>query len=147
MDYIRSLFNPDKGLENLQDFHKCGLARKYLHSGCTFAEAVSYLYIGECYGFKNLLNRWAKAERRYAGKGFKTLSLDDFLNNYYQQHNLYPFLGEKLKENQSPVYHAELYREHYLGKVRPAFDFNAMMQDGQPRTGTFELPSTEKLEK
>lgn len=89
--------------------------KRYLRAGAEFGDAVSYLYMGECIGFEKLLDAWAKAEKRYASVGFRTLPVEVFvkLGGYGKKPD---GVGVMRHANEKPVYHAELYRKYYLGK-------------------------------
>lgn len=116
------------------------LVKKYIQAGAEFGDAVSYLYVGECIGFENLLNAWAKWEKKYAQAGFRTIPVDDFI--------LYGGYGKEIKgikqlrkPNEEPVFHSEIYRERFLGKVTPAIDFDEISK-GNAQYGTQIVPST-----
>lgn len=117
----------------------------YLRAGGLFGDAVSYLYMGECIGFSDLLDAWAQWEREYAERGYRTISLDSFID--YGGYNK-PIMGLRTKrdEDEEPIYHAQIYRERFLGKVKPALDLNAVMEDRKVHFGTYVLPSTEESE-
>ena len=51
---------------------------RYVRAGGRFGDAVSYVYMGECIGFKRMLHAWARWEKEYARRGYRTLSLDTF---------------------------------------------------------------------
>jgi hypothetical protein len=115
----------------------------YVQSGANFGDAVSYSYMGEPYGIKTLLNIWARWEREYSRRGYKTISLDDFIvMGGYDLTDLKDKRGIKRRENEKPVLHAELYRQHYLAKVKPEVNIEKMLKDGKPQGGTYIPPST-----
>jgi len=116
----------------------------YVRAGGIFGDAVSYLYIGECAGFEDLLNRWAKWEKEYARRGYKTLSLDDFID-YGGYGKPLEGLGVKIEPGQL-VLHAEIYRQHYLGKTEPIADWKKVMDGGCYVVVTYALPSTEETQ-
>jgi len=116
--------------------------KRYVDAGAGFGGAVSYLYMGECIGFKSMLNRWAGWEQEYALRGYRTVSLDDFVKLGGYGKNIDTLLGIKRDENEEPVLHAQIYRKEFLGKVEPVIDIEKMMSDGQPQVGTYQLPST-----
>ncbi len=118
--------------------------RRYVDAGSIFGAAVSYLYMGECSGFKRLLSKWEKWENEYVRRGFRTLSIDAFIDRGGYGVAL-EGLGEKRNELEEPVFHARIYRERYLGKVTPVFNpWNLMEKDGpKVATGNYVLPSTE----
>jgi len=136
INWIRNLFR--KSDSSLQE--------QYLRAGGHFGDAVSYIYMGECIGFKELLDTWAKLELEYADRGFRTISLDEFIEYGGYGKNITGLLGIKREEDEEAVLHAEFYRSRYLGKVQPALDLNKMIEDKQPQMGVYQLPSTEETE-
>tara|TARA_Y100000310_G_C20658232_1_gene803173 strand:+ start:966 stop:1283 length:318 start_codon:yes stop_codon:yes gene_type:complete len=102
------------------------------------------LGVGECCDFKKRLRRWESWEKEYSRRGFRTVSLDKFLDSK-DRSALDKFVNIKRLEKESPISHAGLYREHYLGKVHPVIDFSDVMNKGVAMGGTIYLPSTEAL--
>lgn len=110
---------------------------RYVRSGRIFGAAVSYIYMGEAVGFKKMLRNWEKREAEYARRGYRTISLDDFVESGgYGKPLLHT--DAKRAEGEEPVFHARIYREEYLGKIEPMIDPFA----GKVQTGTYVLPST-----
>ncbi len=99
----------------------------YIESGCYFGDAVSYIYMGECIGFADLLADWAKWELEYAKRGYRTFSIDDFieLGGYGQP---IKDVGIKRAQGEDAVYHAETYRQVYLGKMPPTVNIQKIME-------------------
>lgn len=119
---------------------------KYLKAGPQFGAAVSYIYMGECVGFKQMLGRWQRWEDAYASRGYRTLSLDAFVKHGGYGESIEPLLGQKRKDNEEPVYHAGIYRDNFLGKIQPVIDVGKMMSDGKIQVATYTTPSTEPEE-
>ncbi len=119
------------------------LVKKYVEAGAKFGDAVSYLYIGECIGFEDLLNAWAKAEKEYASKGFRTIPIDDFIlyGGYGKEIKGVYQLYQLRKPNEEPIYHAEIYRERFLGKTPPSINMDEVFK-GNIQSGTQIIPST-----
>ena len=137
INWIRKLFRKtDKQLQE-----------NYLRAGGHFGDAVSYIYMGECIGFKKLLDTWARLEHEYADRGFRTISLDAFIEYGGYGKDITDLLGVQRDQDEKPVLHAELYRTHHLGKVQPTLDLGKMIEDKQPQMSTYQLPSTEKAAK
>lgn len=95
-----------------------GVQRRYLRAGGAISAEVSYLYMGECVGFGDLLDEWQEAEREYAAVGFRTFPIENLAafggwGKTLDGVGLFRDAGEK------PVYHALLYRKHYYGKRVP----------------------------
>ena len=115
--------------------------QKYVGVGAQFGSAVSYIYMGECVGFESMLNRWADWEKEYVNRGYKTLSLDDFVELGGYGKSIESLLSQKLGECEKPIFHAQIYRDNYLGKVSPAINLGKVM-DGEAQFGGYILPST-----
>ncbi|QQG46576.1 MAG: hypothetical protein HYY55_01880 [Candidatus Niyogibacteria bacterium] len=127
--------------------------KRYAEAGRIFGHAVSYIYMGECIGFDSMLAKWEKLEAEYAKRGYRTLPVDDFV-----AHGGYgtPLknLSVKRAEGEEPVFHARIYREVYLGKIRPVVNLSELMRPIEPgespesraQVGTYFVPSTKKAE-
>ncbi len=116
----------------------------YVMAGGEFGSAVSYIYLGECVGFTELLEHWETTERAYAEMGFRTLSIDDFRGFGGYGIDIDPLLRVPRKKGEEPVYHAAYYRDHFLGKVSMSEAVTRAFQ-GEASVGTYEVPSTEHL--
>jgi len=117
---------------------------KYVEAGREFGDAVSYLYLGECVGFENLLDDLERWEEVYADRGFRTVSIDAFRRHGGYGEDITGLLGQRRDKDEDPILHAQIYREHFLGKVAPVVDWSAMMEDEGPRMVQFIDPSTEE---
>lgn len=120
------------------------VVQRYVDAGSIFGDAVSFIYMGQCVGFEDRLKAWEEAEVAYAGLGYRTLSLDDFVD--------YGGYGKKLMglkiardEGEQVILHAKFYREHFLDKVEPVIDFNKMQETGEIQYGNYQAPSTRHL--
>lgn len=133
MKFLRKLFS-DKKIE-----------KKYVQAGTQFGYAVSYIYMGECVGFESMLNKWGDYEQEYAERGYRTISLDKFVELGGYGKNIDKLIGKKRRKNEKPIFHAEIYKEKYLGKVTPVISLEKMMQDKKPQFGNYILPSTTKI--
>ena len=120
------------------------LEQKYLEAGKSFGDAVSYLYMGECIEFKEMLDKLAEYEKEYAKRGYKTISIDDFVKFGGYGEPINHLLGKKLEANEAPRYHSEIYRDKFLGKVKPIVNLQKILEDGEPQSGNYQLPSTEE---
>jgi len=114
---------------------------KYKQAGAVFGDATSYICLGECAGVEQLLNTWAFWEKEVAKRGFRTMSLDQFIDYGDWGKPLNGF-GEMREKDEKPIYHAEIYREKYLGKVKPLINIQAL-EEGGMQTGKYITPSTE----
>ena len=115
--------------------------RKYVRLGARFGDAVSYIPMGECIGFRQMLRRWADWEREYAGRGYKTVPLDDLIELGGYGKSIDSVLGQKRPKTEEPIFHAQIFLEKYPGEISPLVDFNKLMP-GQVQSGTYALPST-----
>lgn len=118
--------------------------KKYVQTGSAFGDAVSYIYMGECVGFESMLNSWADWEKEYVRRGYRTVSLDDFIELGGYGKNIDNLLRQKRNANEEPILHAEIYRENYFGKIQPVVNLEKMMKDEKPQFGNYTLPSTKK---
>jgi hypothetical protein len=132
MTWLRKLL-PDSSVET-----------HYVRAGADFGDAVSSLFMGECIGFEKLLTRWGGWENEYARRGFRTVSIDRFVELGGYERSIDALLGRRRVDGEEPIFHAKIYSERFLGKVRPVVDIGKMMADGQPQSGTYTLPSTER---
>ena len=114
---------------------------RYIRTGNSFGDAVSYLYMGECVGFKEILAAWEHWEQEIVKYGYRPFDLDIFVGSggYGKQS---PEL-EKLKDGEKPIFHAKIYHDKFLGKVKPVLDLNEVMK-GQTVTAQYSLPSTKQ---
>jgi hypothetical protein len=123
------------------------LEKRYLKAGGQFGDAVSYIWMGECIGFEDLLNTWAVIEQEYASRGFRTISIDDFVGYGGWGHDVSNLIGKPRKTNEPPVLHAELYRVMYLGKMQRNSAVIEAFETGNAAHGTYLIPSTKNLTK
>ena len=114
----------------------------YVKAGSAFGDAVSYIFIGECEGFENMLTEWEQLEEEYSNRGYKTISLDDFVECGGYGKPINNLLRQKRKESEQPRLHAKIYREHHLGKHEPKLDIQKL-ETGEMQSGKYYLPSTE----
>ena len=107
-EVIRMLY--DFWLKSLSDKEVEG---NYIEAGAKFREAASYDYLGECSSFKDKFLNWAKWELEYSRRGYKTISLNDFVSYKGYEKSLKD-LGVKREINERAVLHAVLCRKRYL---------------------------------
>jgi hypothetical protein len=117
------------------------LADAYVRSGLEFGEAVSYLHLGECDGFEELLNAWEDAERAYVEAGFRSLPIDTFISAVVETDKPLEGLFQRRDEGEEGVFHAPYYRENFLGQVVPAVDLDTYLR-AETTPSRFSLPST-----
>jgi hypothetical protein len=137
LHWLKSLFTKRVRTFSGRDYQ---LFMDYQQAGGRFGYAVSYLYLGECEGFEELLSDWEVLEEKYAAAGYRTYSLDDFveLGGYNKP---LPTILVRRKEGERPIYHAKMYRERFLHKVEPVVDFQRLSQ-GEMQIAQYRLPST-----
>ncbi len=131
MKFLRQFMNDQK------------VEKKYVLAGAQFGDAVSYIYMGECIGFESMLNRWSDWEKEYINRGYRTVALDDFIELGGYGKNIDHLLRQKRDENEVPIYHAQIYRDIYLGKISPIVDLNVILNgNGDVQIGICVIPST-----
>jgi hypothetical protein len=118
-----------------------GVQQRYLRASSAIGDAVSYLYMGECIGFSDLLAEWQEAEREYAAVGFRTFPIED-LNGFGGWGKDLNGIGMLRAVDEKPVYHAALYRQHYYGKPVP---MHVEQHDGGVVSGRWLPPRTSDL--
>lgn len=118
------------------------LERNYVSAGAEFGDAVSYLYMGECVGFEDLLDNWDTWENRYADLGYRTVSLDDFVRLGGYGSTIDHLLGHKRASGEPARHHARIYRQTFLG----AREGNMPLFRGEELVvATYALPSTQQF--
>lgn len=128
----------------------------YVTAGAEFGYDVSYLMAGKFFGFEKRLQNWQRWEQEYAKRGFRTISLDDFIRIGGYGDSSDELEGVRREKNEKPVFHAAIYNDNYL-HVDPddLYTVDDIHETGVPMmpvaiTGTYKLPSTEhpvKIEK
>ena len=125
-------------------FAKCAEKRakdKYAKAGNTFGSAVSCLYMGECCGFEKLFRKWESRERKIIRCGYRPFDVDTFIDSGGYGNKLPEFI--KREKGEAAISHAKIYKEKFLGKVKPAVDLQKVMS-GQVVAGEYPLPSTKQ---
>lgn len=87
--------------------------KQYSRAGAEFADAFSYIIMaGECIGYEKLLDDWAFWEAEAANRGYRTLPVEllEIIKGIPPE----AFLKREPKD--PPIYHAQRYRERWLGK-------------------------------
>lgn len=134
-------YEPKTALAELYDDEA---VQRYIDTGLVFGDAVSSIYMGECIGFHDMLKEWEAAERVYAGLGYRTIDLDAFVGAGGWGKELEGLIVDRAPDEE-PVYHAEYYRDRYLGRLAPVIDFDEMARTGKAQRGTYAAPSTKHL--
>jgi hypothetical protein len=119
--------------------------KRYVSNGAFFGDAVSYLYLGESGNMKQLLKAWGRWENEWAKRGYRTISLDRFVELGGYGKPIDDVLGQRRDEGEEPVFHAQIYRENFLGKIKPPLEIGEVIVEmmRRPVSGTFVRPSTE----
>ncbi len=84
------------------------LTKRYIDAGSQVGDAVSYTFMGECCGMESMVERWAKLEKRYATRGYRTISLDRFTSYGGYGKSLSDVEFIKREEGEEPIFHAEI---------------------------------------
>ena len=120
------------------------IEKGYVKAGANFGNTAGYLCLGEYVDFEMFLNKLIDWEERYSGRGFRTVSMDRFIGLGSYGKSIDDVIGQRLEQGEEPVFHAQTYREYFLGEVEPVIDLGTMVQDRQPQVGEYNIPSTEK---
>ena len=115
---------------------------KYVKSGSRFAEAVLYLYLGECEDFRKRLDSWKVWEEEYSSRGYKTISLDSFIEIEADKSLIKDKTGIKREKDEEPIFHAQIYRARFLGKIKPSVDLPRFLNEKTTQSGIYTTPST-----
>jgi len=116
--------------------------RRYVSAGRYYGDAVSYIYMGESGNMEQLLNIWAKWEKEYARRGFRTVSLDRFVEFGGYDRPINDIIGKRREEGEKPILYAQIYLEKFLGKFKPVVSVDEMIQ--HPTFRKYDIPSTEQ---
>jgi len=87
--------------------------KRYVAAGAEFGEAISYSYLGEPVGLWMLLDLWQSWEKEYARRGYRTISMDEFVKHGGWGKPL-KGLGKKRGRDERPISYAEMYRKNFL---------------------------------
>jgi hypothetical protein len=109
-----------------------------------FGDDVSYIYMGECIGFRNHHAAWSKWERAYADLVFRTISVDNFISAGGYGEDIRHLIGVRREPGEAPVLHAEIYGRVFLGKADSLSTLDHA--DDKCFGGSYVLPSTERNE-
>ncbi len=113
MKFLRKFFSGKTAILSNQE-----LEQKYLKAGKRFGDGlVSYLYRGECIELREILDKLAEYEKEYAKRGYKTISIDDFVGFGGYGYPINYLLGKKLEADEVPRYHSEIYRDKFLERL------------------------------
>ena len=132
----------DTGLSHLGIVRREYVVEQYLRSGALFGEALSYLYMGQSVDFEKFKQRWAMFERQYAALGYRTISVDDFI-----EYGGYGVLVDHLlrirrKIDEPAVLHSDVFTARYSSGFEPAIDIQHLLDGGKAQTGIYRLPTT-----
>jgi hypothetical protein len=118
------------------------VTRKYISAGISFGDDASYLMTGESLAFGRKLQQWENWEKEYAKRGYETISFDKFLEAAREGLNLTNYTQVLRKLHTEPIFHAQLYRQHHLGKAHNNIETHL---EDDILVGRFKFPSTENL--
>jgi hypothetical protein len=109
------------------------IVEQYVRSGAVFGEALSYLYMGECVGFHGMKERWTQLERLYAGLGYRTISLESFVEYGGYGKAIDHLVRVKRADDEQPVFHSVTFQQRYAQGILPELDHP---HDGEPTQRT-----------
>ena len=87
---------------------------QYLRTGAQFGDALNRLYMGECVDIADVKKRFAQLERRYASLGYRTITLDEFVEYGAYGRSLHHLLRVPRDLGEAAVYHADRLEAEYL---------------------------------
>lgn len=116
----------------------------YVKVGTFIGYIISDAYMGEALGMKRKVTKWINWEQEYSNRGFRTVSLDRFIDLGGYGELIDDVIGKKRDSDEEPIFHARIYKEEYLGKIQPIFDFRKMVQERKLQIRTWIASSTEK---
>jgi hypothetical protein len=122
------------------------IVENYVRAGGQFGEALSYIAMGECVGFDQMMRDWTALESAYAKLGYRTLSIDDFIEYAGYGKSISHLVRVERASGEPPVFHAEIFARRYKEGFRPKIDFKSLHDNGKPQSGRFKLPSTRDAE-
>ena len=125
-------------------FSDKSVEKRYVTAGANFGDAVSYSGMGSVVGFEDMLNSWAGWEKEYSIRGYRTISLESFIDFGGYGVKIDHLLGKKRAEKEQPKLHAQTYTAKYPQEPTPVINLEKMMKDRQPQAGAYQLPSTEE---
>jgi hypothetical protein len=135
--------NKNKETKELSEKAKEKIAQDYHDASARIGDALSYSYMGKPIGFEKMLAKWEKTEKIYADAGFRTISLDRWINYGGWGKTIEDVWMKEREENEEAILHSEIYQKVYNEPSREP-DIQKLL-DGEAETisGTFYVPSTE----
>ena len=91
-----------------------GVTKEYVSAGKVLGADISMLAYGEAVGIQKRIRRLVGWEREYAGRGFQTISIDDFTQAGGWGEDIAKLVGVKREEGEEPIFHAQEYQENYI---------------------------------
>ena len=119
------------------------VAERYVKAGAAVGETVSYFYLGLSPFFELAHDAWKGWEKEYAGRGFRTISLDDFIQFGGYGISIENRLGKRRNTHELPVFHAQLFTPEHYHSLQPRTSLQELIQEEKPFSGAYELPGTE----
>jgi len=110
--------------------------KKYVSAGTDLGFAISMLAYGEAVDMQKRIARLVGLEREYAGRGFQTISIDDFTQAGGWGEDIAKLVGVKREEGEKPIFHAQEYQENYITPPAWAGVAFAAFKTGEQQFGT-----------
>lgn len=116
----------------------------YVAAGKQFGDALSYGYMGTPLYHDQMLAQWQRWEAEYAKRGYRTISLDAFIE-WGGWGKAPTDLGVRRKPGEAAKLHAEIYRKKYGDSAHraPSILDSEEIRSGKPKSGMHELPGTD----
>jgi len=102
-----------KMLEKLIDKYVQG---RYVKAGMIFGNALSYKHFAIAVDFDYILTKLVRWEKRYAKRGYHTISIKDFVD-YGGHGKPLKNLGIRRNDNENSIFYAGIYLKMYLKKI------------------------------
>lgn len=121
--------------------------KRYIEIGKNIGNIISMIYMGEPEGFKKIVNKWEKWEEEYASRGFRTLSLNQWENIGGWEDSIEGLIGQIRNKEETPIYHAKIYKQKFLGKIKPSLNIEQLLNSKSPISKSYFVPSTTETTK
>jgi hypothetical protein len=144
----RSFWEKLKGFFNRRDlsyYNDEEIEVLYLNAGALLGETIYDTWPDAPQRLEPLVEAWERWERAYAGRGYRTLSLDAFIAIGAMDHNPKAFgLTTRRRLGEPPVFHAPYFRQRYLKYTcHEPFSVHELLHEPSHLE---DLPSTAHLE-
>ncbi len=92
------------------------IEKRYLAIGKDFGEMISYLSSGKPLFLKETFEILSGLEKEYSDRGYRTISIDDFVEYGGYGKPISHLVGIKRDENEYPILHTRFYEDIFSKK-------------------------------